>query len=388
MFESKLAALLGKYLGEYVHGLDGDDLKVSVWKGDVVLKNLKLKSDALKVLGIPGLVVKAGLLGSLTLKLPWNKLGSEPVVVEFDRIYILAALDNSGKGNLAEDLDEANVQEKAYKRRRVDAAVSQWLKQNKSKSKSDDGSSGGGYFGGVIQTVLGNLQLSFTNLHIRVEDPYWGISFHFTIQELSGITVDESGKPTFVTSGYKEHLRKLFKLRKMTVYCDSQSQELVPDEPWEDLSGDAWDDFFLPHIEATSDNLSCWFLLRPVDANLTYERTYRTKASDTSHIDHRLNLSLDEISLSSSQMQYLSIQRMLQTFELLSTRAAHFRYRPYCTIAASPRSWWRYAVDTFVAKGLIQAPSSAKGGVFRMVLAMRKRYIEAYVNHLRNDAST
>ena len=64
MFEAKLAAVLQQYLGDYVHGLDKESLKISVWKGDVVLRNLRLKADALKFLGIAGLVVKAGLLGS------------------------------------------------------------------------------------------------------------------------------------------------------------------------------------------------------------------------------------------------------------------------------------------------------------------------------------
>ena len=53
MFESKLAGVLNQVLGSYVHGISTDDLKVAVFKGDVVLTNMRLKVDALNALGLP-----------------------------------------------------------------------------------------------------------------------------------------------------------------------------------------------------------------------------------------------------------------------------------------------------------------------------------------------
>ena len=67
MFEGQLAYYLNRYLGAYVYGLDPQSLKVSVFSGDVVLKNLQLKPSALADLNLP-LSVKTGLVGSLTLK--------------------------------------------------------------------------------------------------------------------------------------------------------------------------------------------------------------------------------------------------------------------------------------------------------------------------------
>lgn len=67
MFEAQLAYYLNRYLGTYVQNLDTKSLKVSVFKGDVTLRNLKLKPEALADLNLP-ITVKAGLLGSLTLK--------------------------------------------------------------------------------------------------------------------------------------------------------------------------------------------------------------------------------------------------------------------------------------------------------------------------------
>lgn len=62
-----MAYYLNNYLGKYVYGLDPQSLKISVFKGDVVLRNLKLKPEALADLDLP-ITVKSGLIGSLTLK--------------------------------------------------------------------------------------------------------------------------------------------------------------------------------------------------------------------------------------------------------------------------------------------------------------------------------
>ena len=47
--------------------LDAESLRISVWQGNVELRNLQLKPEALKELELP-ITVKAGLLGRLTLK--------------------------------------------------------------------------------------------------------------------------------------------------------------------------------------------------------------------------------------------------------------------------------------------------------------------------------
>ena len=67
MLEAQVAALLQRYLGSYLHGLDAESLRISVWQGNVELRNLQLKPEALKELELP-ITVKAGLLGRLTLK--------------------------------------------------------------------------------------------------------------------------------------------------------------------------------------------------------------------------------------------------------------------------------------------------------------------------------
>ena len=67
MLEAQVLYYLNRYLGAYVKGLDPEALRISVFKGDLELRNLQLKPEALQKLKLP-ITVKAGLLGSLKLK--------------------------------------------------------------------------------------------------------------------------------------------------------------------------------------------------------------------------------------------------------------------------------------------------------------------------------
>lgn len=42
MFEDLVSNLLSDYLGDYLEGLTKDDLNISLWNGDLKLKNLVL----------------------------------------------------------------------------------------------------------------------------------------------------------------------------------------------------------------------------------------------------------------------------------------------------------------------------------------------------------
>lgn len=72
MFERWVASLLNQQLGKYLHGLDGESLRISVWNGNVELRNLSLRADALQELDLP-ITVKSGLLGKLKLKVRLHK---------------------------------------------------------------------------------------------------------------------------------------------------------------------------------------------------------------------------------------------------------------------------------------------------------------------------
>ena len=90
MLESLVANLLNRFLGMYVKNFDPKQLNVGIWSGDVTLRNLELRKEALDQLHLPLNVVE-GHLGQLTLSIPWSNLRGKPVKVNIEDVFLLSA---------------------------------------------------------------------------------------------------------------------------------------------------------------------------------------------------------------------------------------------------------------------------------------------------------
>jgi len=90
MFESLALSVLERVLGQYVENLDRNSLKVAVWRGHITLERLKLRREALYSWGLP-LDIKAGYVEKIELQIPWNRLGSAPVTITLDGVYLVAS---------------------------------------------------------------------------------------------------------------------------------------------------------------------------------------------------------------------------------------------------------------------------------------------------------
>lgn len=53
MFEQILEKILQAYFGSFIQGLDKNNLHLGVWKGNVVIENVKLKNTILSKLDFP-----------------------------------------------------------------------------------------------------------------------------------------------------------------------------------------------------------------------------------------------------------------------------------------------------------------------------------------------
>lgn len=53
MFEGILESVLNKILGQYVQGLNKNDLSISVWSGEVNLTSVNLKPEIFKQFKLP-----------------------------------------------------------------------------------------------------------------------------------------------------------------------------------------------------------------------------------------------------------------------------------------------------------------------------------------------
>ena len=64
-----ISKLMNKYLGDWIEDLNSEQLKISIFKGFVSLENLTLKSDILKILGLP-LTLIHGIVKKIFVRIP------------------------------------------------------------------------------------------------------------------------------------------------------------------------------------------------------------------------------------------------------------------------------------------------------------------------------
>ncbi|KAF5830559.1 N-terminal region of Chorein, a TM vesicle-mediated sorter-domain-containing protein [Dunaliella salina] len=429
MFEGQVAFYLNKYLGKYLNGLDAESLRISVWKGDVELRNLTLKPEALQDLDLP-CTVKAGLLGRLTLKVPWARLGQEPVVAEFDRLYILAEPHQEDEGTKGKDVAEYVARlaeaELEHKRKKVAAAESKWLKDMEAKAQQQlqqqqqmeggeaavqpqgRGGWGMGSLHRLIDSILGNLQLVLTNVHIRYEDDGWAWAGHrlavgVLLGRVAAHTVDEQGKPAFVTTNVLLLLRKAVTLSQLGAYFDVDRPHMEV-QSWAGLSLSDWDRLFSPalHLEQQQhrsgggmDSLySHDYLINPVSGSCNYTR----RSSKFRQLDgsggrpalpkHETSLRLQNLAVALSGSQYVGAQALAEALDTVASRMPHAHLRPRFrpSTGASARAWWQYALRAVSIRYLARSRGSSWSRL-HSVCSLRKKYVPHYAKCLSDAAS-
>lgn len=219
VFESLVAELLNRFLGDYVENLDKSQLKLSIWGGNVVLENLRIKENALSDFDVP-FKIKAGQIDKLTLKIPWKNLYSEAVVATLDGLHLLAVPEGSIQYDA--EKEEKQLQENKQKElQRIEEALEKAARKGKEKEEKKD------TFGEKLATqIIKNLQIKITSIHIRYEDAITDasspISVGVTLAELSLQTADESWTPCILSDNAKI-IYKLVRLDCLSAYWNVNS---------------------------------------------------------------------------------------------------------------------------------------------------------------------
>ncbi|CAI9779714.1 unnamed protein product [Fraxinus pennsylvanica] len=389
MFEAHVLHLLRRYLGEYVHGLSSEALRISVWKGDVVLKDLKLKAEALNSLKLP-VTVKAGFLGTITLKVPWKSLGKEPVIVLIDQVFILAHPAPDGR-SLKEEDQEKLFEAKLQQIEEAEAATLEAL----SRSNKGNPSSGNSWLGSLISTIIGNLKITISNVHIRYEDsasnPGHPFSCGITLAKLAAVTMDEQGNETFDTSGALDKLRKSLQLERLAIYHDSNRDPWMLEKRWEDLSPKEWIEIFEDGInESANANgntmMSSWsqdrsYLVSPIYGVLQYHRLGNQERNDPSVPFEKASLVLNDVSLTITEAQYHDWIRLMEVISRYKMYIEVSHLRPTVPISESATLWWHYAAQA----GLQQKKMCYRFSwdQIQRLCHLRRLYVQLYANYLQ-----
>lgn len=192
MLETYITPVLMYYLQKYVKNIQPQDLQLSFWGGDAVLKNLQLRCDILEEeLSHLPFVVTGGKIQELTIHVPWTTLGSESVEITAVNIECSAAFKNGDQSRDA----------------RPDGAP-QGVPQTAETTESDDQQQtapqsqppSSGYLQGLLSRIVHNVVFHVKNLSVRIIDVDICATIH--VKGLEYHNTNEQWNRQFIYSDY------------------------------------------------------------------------------------------------------------------------------------------------------------------------------------------
>ncbi|TKR63461.1 hypothetical protein L596_027291 [Steinernema carpocapsae] len=265
MLEGLVAWVLNTYVGEYLENLNTDQLSIALLQGQVELENVPLKKTALKKFDVP-LQVKC-FLGKLTLSVPITHMRSTPWVLKISDLLILL-----GPSSSKYDVEFVERYEQTKKEQMLDELEKfhrkQLLQALGIPVPEDTTTSQGSWWGAsLVSTVVNNIQLILTNVHIRYEDDVSLPNNHpfncgVRIQKISVQTTNEQWIPGFVPPENRGNVFKILDLQGLSVYWNS-GQKINEEVPsYKDLQ----------KILAPEDTRNNSFILQPFNVSLRMEK--------------------------------------------------------------------------------------------------------------------
>ncbi|KAL2215818.1 vacuolar protein sorting-associated protein [Thermoascus aurantiacus ATCC 26904] len=347
MLEGLVANLLNRLLGMYVKNFDAKQLNIGIWSGDVKLRNLELRREALDQLHFPLNVVE-GHLGELTLSIPWSNLRGKPVKIDIEDVFLLAA----PKEDAEYDPEEEERRAHAIKMEKLESA--ELLRERNTEGMSQEEQRRNQSFTqSLVTAIVDNLQISIKNVHFRYEDsiasPGHPFAVGITLKELSAVSTDSKWNPTFIqsTSGTTH---KLAVLGALAIYWNTDA-ELLGTGRGSDIGAEAQG---ISHEELMAKLKAgvevgdhSQYMLRPVSgrAGLELDKTGRP---DRPRIKARLMF--DELGFVLDDDQYRDALMLVDLFHYFIRHQEYKRFQPKCRPKEDPRAWLKFAGHAVLSK--------------------------------------
>lgn len=342
MAKELLLNALVSILGDYIEGITKDNLKLGVWSGKIELKNLQLNHSGIEKLKLPLNIIN-GYVSSLKLNIPWTSLGSQPVKIYIDGIYLLVGPLNFNKFNLNETNIRFNIQKKE-KLLQAEKAVE--LAANINNEQQND-SKNTTYLQNLTTKIIDNIEIKISNIHIRYEDsqtfPGEIFSFGITLENFSVTTTNNKWEETFIarendTTANNKLTFKKANIQNCVVYWNVNSQQLSV------YQFDQWMLEMKNLIYKTNQPVdSLQYIILPPNS-LEIKVTHHDKEGHIPRLQAAIKST--NIGLSITKLQYHQIMKTLDAYSTIAVKQQLLRFRPVDrpTDANSARQWWRYAL--------------------------------------------
>jgi vacuolar protein sorting-associated protein 13A/C len=261
MLERLVSDLLVRVLGQYVHGITPETVRVGVWSGDLELHQLALRPDALAVLfetlglDLP-VTVSAGFIGTLSLKVPWKAMRSSPVLLSVKDLSLVASPVSDGD---QEALAQREARLKAARldtddavreaRLSVDAATNEAATEQQLNTGKAPGSSQldssrltrwrRRVTDSIVSIVVNNIQVDVENVVVQYQDassvrsrPY---TVSLAVESIRAVSTNKLWEEAFITENDAEAIYKVLQLKALVANWepgigDTSHADLTPSE--------------------------------------------------------------------------------------------------------------------------------------------------------------
>ncbi|KAI1358803.1 hypothetical protein F5Y08DRAFT_104397 [Xylaria arbuscula] len=378
MLEGLVAGLLNRFLGMYVKNFDPAQLKVGIWSGDVKLRDLELRREALDQLKLPINVVE-GHLGQLTLIIPWSNLRGAPVKVFIEDVFLLA----SPKEEAAYDAEEEDRRKQRIKMEKLDSA--ELLKERNQEGLSqEEQKKSQSFTESLVTKIVDNLQVTVKNIHIRYEDsisaPGHPFALGATLGEFSAVSTDGQWKPTFIQNT-SQTTHKLATLASLAVYWNTDSDLFGSGREVSEGAKTVPHEEMIRKFKAMINNSDGAFdsdhqyILKPVSGQAKIELD---KSGDTYTPKFKANLLFDEIGVVLDDDQYRDALMMADLFHYFIRHQEYKRLQPKdASPKEDPRAWLQFAGNAVLSK-IHERNRRWTWDYFRERRDDRLRYIELF----------
>lgn len=229
MLEAALEQLLLQFLTPYVDGISKDKLHLGVFRGSLELKDLRIKPDALVLLGFEGFRVRSGNITVLKLTLPWSTIYSGKLRVDIAAVRLEVEQIELGSSSERSEADLLREVREA-KRRAVDLRLTQLrnlLEQlhlagpgATSPASGDDVRRSRAYGMRLVRKILNNIHVTLADVRAAYVSEHRGFACGLELPLLHVLSTDQTFKERpdneeVVVSGLSMY--KLLKLRGLGV---------------------------------------------------------------------------------------------------------------------------------------------------------------------------
>ncbi|KAG8380914.1 hypothetical protein BUALT_Bualt06G0066200 [Buddleja alternifolia] len=369
MFEGLVRQLILGYLGKYIKDIQKEQLKITLWNEEVLLENVELILEAFDYLRLP-FAFRQGRVGKLSIKIPWKKLGWDPIIIILEDVYICVCKRDEKEWSM----DAVERREFASKKAQLAAAELAKLSR-----RVCDNQTGKSFISYITAKILDSIQISIRNVHVLYCDSLTATAEILFGLKFSSLTImKQSPVGSYGAKVREGQVNKLIEVQSLELYCDmfgktngSNTENGIDSKNMG--SGSLEDGKYSS-------------LLAPLNVlvSLSVNRSGRL-LNDVPQ--YTIVVELSSVATSMDEVQLQQILSLCDYMSLCRLREKYGRYRPWWSplskrLKGWKKAWWHYAQES-VLSDVRRRLRKTSWKYFGERLSSRRKYVNLYKEKLK-----